>query len=69
MQFEEMVKRINELAKKSKSGGLTAEEAQEQSELRRRYIDGFKKNLRSQLDNIRFTDEEEGNAGSKKWKH
>lgn len=69
MQFEEMIKRINELAKKSKTSGLTAEEVEEQSMLRRRYIDGFKNNLRSHLENIRFTDEAESDADSKKWKH
>ncbi len=68
MQFDEMVKRINELAKKSKTSGLTADETKEQSELRRRYIDSFKRNLRSQLDNIEFTDEA-SDADRKKRKH
>ena len=52
MITEEMIARINVLAKKSKAEGLTEEEKVEQQELRRAYIDAFKKNLRSQLNNI-----------------
>ncbi len=52
MITEEMIARINVLAKKSKAEGLTEEEKAEQQELRRAYIDSFKKNLRSQLNNI-----------------
>lgn len=45
------VDRINELARKSKSAGLTAEEVEEQQRLRRQYLDEFKENLRLTLDN------------------
>lgn len=45
------VERINELARKSKSAGLTPEEAEEQQKLRRQYLDEFKENLRLTLDN------------------
>ncbi len=48
---EEKIKRINELAKKSKTEGLTDKEKEEQASLRREYIDGFKRNLEAQLDN------------------
>ena len=44
--------RINELARKSKAEGLTEAELQEQALLRREFIDDFRRNLRSQLDNI-----------------
>ncbi|AEI41474.1 DUF896 domain-containing protein [Paenibacillus mucilaginosus] len=54
------VKRINELARKAKAEGLTDEEMDERNELRRKYIDSFKSNLRTQLENIKFVDEEEG---------
>lgn len=52
MITEEMIARINVLAKKAKTEGLTESEKAEQQELRRAYIDAFKKNLRSQLNNI-----------------
>lgn len=45
--------RINELARKSKTPeGLTLEEIAEQKELRARYIEAVRANLRGQLDNI-----------------
>ena len=46
-----MIERINFLARKSKNEGLTHEETAEQQKLRRAYIDAYKKNLESQLDN------------------
>ena len=46
------ISRINELARKSKAEGLTEEELKEQAILRREFIDDFRRNLRSQLDNI-----------------
>lgn len=45
------VERINELAKKAKTEGLTEEEKAEQAKLRREYIDSVVGNLRAQLDN------------------
>ena len=55
---EENIQRINELYRKSKSEGLTEEEAKEQQVLRRQFIDDFKRNLRGQLDNISLQDED-----------
>ena len=52
MITEEMIARINVLAKKSKTEGLTEAEKEEQQKLRKAYIDAFKRNLRSQLNNI-----------------
>lgn len=49
---EEKLKRINELARKSKAEGLTETEKKEQAELRREYIEAVRRNLRGQLDNI-----------------
>lgn len=49
--------RINELAKKSKTVGLTAEEKEEQAKLRREYIDSVVGNLKAQLDNAYVVDE------------
>lgn len=56
MVTEEQIKRINELAHKQKSVGLTVEEKEEQKVLRRAYIDAFKANLRAQLDRIEIVD-------------
>lgn len=50
---QEDIKRINELAKKSKTvEGLTDAELKEQAQLRKAYIENVKKNLKVQLDNI-----------------
>ncbi|MCI5688164.1 MAG: DUF896 domain-containing protein [Emergencia sp.] len=55
---EAQIQRINELARKSKTPeGLTEAEKEEQQLLRKQYIEAFKANLRSQLDNIEFVDE------------
>ena len=45
------VDRINELARKSKTVGLTEEEKVEQAKLRRQYLDLIRNNLISQLGN------------------
>lgn len=49
---EKVIARINELARKAKTGKLTEEEAAEQAKLRKEYIAAVRNNLRSQLDNI-----------------
>ena len=46
------IDRINELARKRKSVGLTPEEETEQAALRAEYIAGFRESLRGQLDSI-----------------
>ena len=48
---QEKIARINELAKKSKTTGLTEAEKAEQQALRREYIDDMKASLRAQLAN------------------
>lgn len=48
---DEKIKRINFLAKKAKTEGLSEEEKNEQKKLRQEYIDAFKMSLKSQLDN------------------
>ncbi|MCI9080200.1 MAG: DUF896 domain-containing protein [Lachnospiraceae bacterium] len=49
---EEKIARINELYHKSKSEGLSPEEAEEQQELRKEYIASVRNNLKGQLDSI-----------------
>ena len=46
------IDRINTLAHKAKSVGLTEEEKKEQAELRQEYLAAVRKNLRAQLNNI-----------------
>lgn len=48
----EKISRINELAHKSKSTGLTDAEKVEQQALRKEYLADVKANFRSQLNNI-----------------
>lgn len=51
------IERINFLAKKAKTEGLTDEEKAEQAKLRREYIDSVTGNLRAQLENVYVVDE------------
>ena len=51
------IDRINELACKAKTVGLTAEEEQERAVLRRAYIDSVLGSLKSNLDNTYIMDE------------
>lgn len=46
------IARINELAHKAKTIGLSEEEKKEQMKLRKEFIAAFRMNLRTQLDNI-----------------
>ena len=48
----EKIDRINALAHKAKSVGLTEEEKKERDLLRKEYLASVRMNLRSQLDNI-----------------
>ena len=58
MISKELIGRINYLARKSKSEGLTAEEKEEQQALRKEYLAAFRKNFKAQLDAIDIVDEE-----------
>ena len=49
---DQKIARINELYKKSKAEGLSEAELREQAILRKEFIEDFRRNLRSQLDNI-----------------
>ena len=51
MNMNEVIARINELAAKAKTEGLTNEEIIERDKLRRIYIDSVKASLTGQLDN------------------
>lgn len=51
------IDRINQLARKAKTVGLTEEEQAERAVLRREYIDSMVVSLKSNLDNVYFVDE------------
>jgi len=55
---QEQIDRINELAHKAKTVGLTPEELEERAVLRRAYIDSVLGNLKGQLDNTYIVDKQ-----------
>lgn len=55
--MEELIKRINELAKKSKGEGLNEEEKTEQAKLRQEYIRKFRQGMENTLSNVYIMDE------------
>ena len=57
MNLNDTIARINELAKKAKTVGLTDEELAERDKFRRIYIDSVKANLVGHLDNTYVVDE------------
>ncbi len=53
---QKKIDRINELARKKKTEGLTPAEMEEQAALRAEYIAGFRASLTAQLDNTVVVD-------------
>ena len=58
VSMDEVIARINVLAKKAKNEGLTDEELVERDKLRRIYIDSVKANLTGSLENTYVVDEQ-----------
>ncbi len=56
--ISEKILRINELAKKAKTTGLTEEEKAEQTKLRQEYVAGFRASLIDTLDNTYILDKD-----------
>lgn len=56
--MDKLIQRINELAAKKRSVGLTPEEQAEQKELYKEYLKRFRSNMERQLDNtdVEFPD-------------
>ncbi len=61
MSINDTIARINELARKAKTEGLSPEELAERDKLRRIYIDSVKANLIGQFENTYIVD----NKGNK----
>lgn len=58
MLSENKIKRINELSKKSKTIGLSIEEAKEQTQLRKEYLESFRSTMRSTIEHVKVIDPE-----------
>ena len=58
MEPDNLLERINELAKKKKNEGLTEDEKSEQKELRQKYLKAFRGQMEEQLSSIKVVDEE-----------
>ncbi|MGI2327133.1 DUF896 domain-containing protein [Planococcus sp. YIM B11945] len=56
MLSPDKLKRINELSRKSKSAGLSYEEAKEQSALRQEYLQTFRETMRGTIENVKVID-------------
>ena len=55
---KEQIERINELARKKKTVGLTAEETEEQAALRAQYLKEFRANMIATLESVRVEQED-----------
>ena len=57
MITKEMIARINELARKKRSAGLTAEETAEQKKLYAEYLQNIRGHMKQMLDSIEYVDD------------
>ncbi|RKW31039.1 MAG: DUF896 domain-containing protein [Lachnoanaerobaculum sp.] len=55
---QEKIDRINELAIKQKSIGLTEEEKKEQADLRKEYVEAIRESMRANLNNISIVEKD-----------
>lgn len=58
MLSADKIKRINDLSKKSKTTGLSIEEAKEQTTLRREYLETFRSSMRNTIEQVKVIDPE-----------
>ncbi|MHA6261191.1 DUF896 domain-containing protein [Sporosarcina sp. CAU 1771] len=58
MLSKEKINRINVLANKSKTTGLSMEEAKEQTSLRKEYLETFRSSMRDTIEHVKVVDPE-----------
>lgn len=56
MLSKDKIDRINELSKRSKTTGLSIEEAKEQTTLRKEYLTTFRSSMRETIENVQVID-------------
>ena len=66
--MKDLIKRINELANKSKTVGLTELEKEEQQKLRQEYLKVFRGNMKETLMTVKIVDEEGNDVTPEKLK-
>lgn len=66
--MKDLIKRINELAHKSKTIGLTESEKEEQQNLRQEYLAIFRGNMKNTLMDVKVVDEEGNDVTPEKLK-
>ena len=69
MLSPDKIQRINELSRKSKSAGLSIEEAKEQSALRQEYLATFRQTMRGTIENVKVIDPEGNDVTPEKVKN
>lgn len=57
MISKELIDRINELAAKNKAEGLTEEELAERAELREKYLEGIRGQVRGHLSRVKYVED------------
>lgn len=64
MNIDKIIARINELARKHKSVGLSEEETAERAKLREQYLVLFREQVRGHLNTIKWAEDEEASGTS-----
>jgi len=68
LETSEMIQRINELYRKSKTVGLTLSEQKEQIELRKAYLENFRRGMRNMIEGLKVVDENNNDVTPQKLK-
>ncbi|MGM9924352.1 MAG: DUF896 domain-containing protein [Bacillus sp. (in: firmicutes)] len=68
MLSKDKIARINELANKAKTTGLTPAEAKEQTKLRSEYLQSFRKSMANTIENMTVIDPEGNDVTPEKLK-